>query len=628
MSASSEPITAQSSENSEELKSVIIRFAGDSGDGIQLTGSQFTNESALAGNDISTLPDFPAEIRAPAGTVAGVSGYQIHFGSFEIHTPGDTPDVLVAMNPAALKKNLPELRSGGTLIVNEDAFTKKNLSRVGYTDDPCKDSAIAERYRVIPVPISKLTKEALANTNLSSREVERCKNFFTLGMMLWMFSRPTDATLELIEKKFQKRPELVEANTLALKAGLTFAEATELIGSSYVVKPAPLSPGTYRNIRGVTALAYGFVAASQKSSLPLFFGAYPITPASELLHELAKHKRLGITTFQAEDEIAAICGAIGASYAGSLGVTSSSGPGIALKGEALSLAATVELPLVIVNLQRGGPSTGLPTKTEQSDLLQALYGRHGESPVCVLAASSPASSFELAYEACRIAVNYMTPVILLSDGYIANSAEPWKIPDPESLPPFEVTLAGDHNNNGGNFLPYLRNEKTLARPWAVPGTPGLMHRVGGLEKEDRTGNVSYDADNHHYMTEIRAEKIAGIQEEIPPLAIDGDPEGELLVVGWGGTEGTLTQAIKSAREEGLSRVSRIHLHHLNPLPRDLGDILRRFKRVLVPEINTGQLRSVLRDKYLVEPIGLNLVRGQPIPVATVIDEIRSILKPQ
>ncbi|MCB0345494.1 MAG: 2-oxoacid:acceptor oxidoreductase subunit alpha [Bdellovibrionales bacterium] len=609
-----------------DRESVIIRFAGDSGDGIQLTGKQFTNESALAGNDIATLPNFPAEIRAPAGTLAGVSGYQIHFGSEQIFTPGESPDVLVAFNPAALKANLQDVKRGGILVLNEDAFTDKNLARVAYQQNPCDDESLKENYRVFVVPISKLTKEALSDTALTANEIDRCKNFFALGVMLWMFDRPRDATIHWIESKFKKRPELVSANKMALEAGYTYGDATEIFDLSFSVKPADLEPGLYRNINGSTSLAYGIVAAAQKSGLSVFFGAYPITPASDLLHELAKHKRLGIMTFQAEDEIAAICSAIGASYAGSLGVTSSSGPGIALKGEALGLAVCTELPLVVVNTQRAGPSTGMPTKTEQSDLLMALHGRHGEAPVCVLAASSPSTAFTMAYEACRIALKYMTPVILLSDGYIANGSEPWKIPDPKSLPEIINRRTLKSNNPDGEFLPYLRDEATLARPWAVPGTPGLMHRIGGLEKQDVTGNVSYDADNHSKMTALRAEKIAKIAAEIPPIEVDGPSSGEILLLGWGGTEGTLREAQRRCSEEGLS-VSRIHLHYLNPLPSDLETVLRSFKHVLIPEINTGQLRSIIRDRYLIDAKGYNAVRGQPLRSSRVVEAIKSLVQP-
>lgn len=618
--------TEASTANTEELESVVIRFAGDSGDGIQVTGSRFTSESAIAGNDIVTLPNFPAEIRAPAGTLAGVSGFQINFGSLEINTAGDVADVLVAMNPAALKANLSELRPGGILIINEDSFTEKNLARVDYQSNPVDDKALQEKFKIIVVPITRLTKDALADTDLTAREVERCKNFFTLGIVLWMFNRPHESTIEWIRSKFKKNQKYVDANIAVLKGGMAYAEATELIPSTFSVKPAKLEAGEYRNINGTLSAAYGFIAAAQKSKLPVFFGAYPITPASDLLHELANHKRFGISTFQAEDEIAAICASIGAAFAGQLAITSSSGPGIALKTEALALAVITELPLVIVNVQRAGPSTGMPTKTEQADLFQALYGRPGETPLCVLAPSTPSTAFTCAYEACRIALKYMTPVMLLSDNFVANSSEPWLIPDPAKLPDFEFEFTKKNNNPDGKFLPFLRDEKTLARPWAIPGTPGLTHRIGGLEKEDKTGNVSYDPDNHHLMTTLRAEKIARIADEIPPIEIDGDKNGDLLLIGWGGTEGSIRQACVQARKEGMN-VSRIHIHHLNPLPRDLGEVISNFKNVLIPEINMGQLKTVIRDKYLVDAKGFNMVRGAPIRVSELVDEIKKIVRP-
>ena len=605
--------------SSEELESVVVRIVGDSGDGIQVTGGRFTNESALAGNDIATFPDFPAEIRAPAGTLAGVSGFQINFGSVEIFTPGDEVDVLVALNPAALKSNLDQLISGGTLILNEDAFTEKNLGKVDYQSNPCEDVQLREKYQVHVVPITRLTKEALEDSTLTVREVERCKNFFTLGILLWMYSRSYQSTISWIRSKFAKRPEIAEANVTALQAGMTFAEATELMAQR-VVREAELEHGEYRNLNGTTALAYGLVSAVQKSGREAIFAAYPITPASELLHELAKHKRFGLTTIQAEDEIAAICQAIGASFAGMLGITSSSGPGIALKMEALSLAVMTELPLVVVDVQRAGPSTGMPTKTEQSDLLQALYGRPGETPLCVLAASSSSTAFEISYEACRIALKYMTPVVFLSDGYIANCSEPWRIPDPKKLKPFELQITNKNNNPDGTFLPYLRDETTLARPWALPGTPELMHRIGGLEKEDKTGNVNYDPDNHLLMTRLRAEKIERIADEIPPLEVDGPVKGDLLVLGWGSTEGSIIKAVQQARADGLD-VARLHLYHLNPLPRDLEAVLRNYKNVLVPEINTGQLSTVLKSKFLIDVVGLNVVRGQPLKVADICEKI-------
>ncbi len=621
-----------SNKESSELPSVVIRFAGDSGDGMQVTGGQFTMESAIAGNDIATFPDFPAEIRAPAGTLAGVSGFQINFSSEQVFTPGGSPDVLVAMNPAALKANLKDLKEGGIIIANEDSFTEKNLSKVDFEKNPLEDAELDTNYRLFKVPITKLTKDALADSGLTSREIDRCKNFFTLGIMLWMFNRPSEHTISWIEKKFAKKPQFIKANTTVLKAGMTYAEATEIFPQTYVVQPAKVEAGKYRNVDGTTALAYGLVSAAQKSGLDLFFGAYPITPASSLLHELAKHKQYNVRTFQAEDEIAAICSAIGASFAGALAVTSSSGPGIALKGEALGLATITELPLVVINVQRGGPSTGLPTKTEQSDLLQAIYGRHGESPTCVLAVSNPDSAFHLAYEACRIAVKYMTPVMLLSDGFISNSAGPWKIPNPKDLNKFDVSFAKAKDSEGGEkFMPYKRDEKTLARAWAIPGTKGLEHRIGGLEKEDVTGEVSYNPDNHQQMTNYRAEKIKRIASEIPKTQIDGKETGELLVLGWGSTEGSITEAVNKARAEGIE-VSRAHVHYMNPLPPDLESIIKSFKRVLVPEINCGQLTKVIKSESengeQLNLIGFNQVMGLPLNVKNLVKEIIALARPQ
>ena len=600
----------------EELSSVIIRFAGDSGDGVQIAGTHFTNESAVAGNDIATLPNFPSEIRAPSGSLAGVSGFQINFGSDEIDTPGDNPDVLVALNPAALRANLNEVKPGGILILNQDSFDEKNLKKVGYAANPCEDPDLRARYRVYSVPIGTMTRHALKSLDLEQREVERCKNFFALGITSWMFTRPIEPTLKWIERKFSSKPELIVANTTALKAGIDYASQTEVFPVTFMVKPAKLKPGVYRNMNGSLALSLGLIAASKKSGLPLFYGAYPITPASEILHELAHHKRLGVTTFQAEDEIAAICAALGAAYAGNLAVTGSSGPGISLKTEALGLAVMTELPLVIIDVQRAGPSTGMPTKTEQADLLQAFYGRSGEAPMCILAVSSPNSSFLLAYEACRIALKYMTPVFLLSEGFIANTSGPWRIPDPSQLPEIQVSFCGRTNNANGPFLPYLRDEKTLARPWALPGTAGLMHRIGGLEKADKTGAVSYDGDNHELMCRLRARKIAQIADDIPLLSVDGDKSGELLVVGWGGTEGAIKQAVRNMRKKGLP-VSRAHLHYLNPFPRNFEATLRSFTKVLVPEMNGGQLRSIIRDRFLIDAQGLNRLNGQPLKIAEI-----------
>jgi len=608
----------------EERESVVVRFAGDSGDGIQLTGMQFANESALAGSDVATMPNYPAEIRAPSGSLQGVSAFQIHIGAYDVQTTGDRPDVLVAFNPAALKVNLPGVKQGGVLIVNEDAFTDKNLEKAGYPQNPLRDESLAESYRLFPVPISTLTKQALKDSGLKANEIERCKNFLALGVMLWMFNRPATATLHWIETKFAKNPQMAAANRKALEAGIAYAEATEIFSSTFLIKPAALKPGTYRNLDGTAATVYGLLAASQLSGLKLFLGAYPITPASDILHELSRHKRLGVVTFQAEDEIAAIGAALGASYAGALGVTSTSGPGMSLKSEFLGLAVMTELPLVVINVQRAGPSTGMPTKTEQADLLQALFGRHGEAPLCVLAASSPSDCFPMAYEACRIAVKYMTPVILLTDGYIINGAEPWRIPEIESLRPFEFSFARSNNNSEGDFLPYARDPATLARPWAVPGTPSLMHRIGGLEKEDGRGGVTNEPLNHHIMCQLRAEKIEKITAEIPPVEIDGKPSGELLVLGWGSTEGAISEAVRNLRQEGKD-VSRIHLRHLNPLPSDLGSILARFARVLIPEGNLGQLAMWIRAKYLVDARGYNRITGQPLGVPEIEEAIRKLL---
>jgi len=601
----------------QRFHEVVIRFAGDSGDGMQLTGTQFTNTSALMGNDLSTLPDFPAEIRAPAGTLAGVSAFQVRIADHDIHTPGDAPDVLVAMNPAALQKELGDLKPNGVVIVNTDEFNARNLAKAGYGASPLEDGSLSG-FRVYPVELTTLTRRTLEETSLDTKTKDRCKNVFALGMVYWMFSRPLEPTVGWLERKFAKKPELAGANVRVLKAGYYFAETTEVFQVRYEVQPARLEPGTYRNVLGNTALALGLVAASRRSGLPLFLGAYPITPASSLLHELAKHKRFGVTTFQAEDEIAAVCAAIGASFGGSLAVSASSGPGIALKAEAMNLAVMTELPLVVVDVQRGGPSTGLPTKTEQSDLLQVLFGRNGESPLPVLAASSPKDCFEVAIEACRIATRYMVPVILLSDGYIANGSEPWKLPSVEDLPDLRI----DFHTRAEGFAPYAREPETLARPWAVPGTPGLEHRIGGLEKEDITGNVSYDPANHQRMTDLRAEKVARVAREIPPTEVVGDPAGgELLVVGWGSTQGAITGAVAAARTEGLP-VSQVHLRWLNPLPPDLGEVLGRFRRVLVPEMNTGQLAMLLRARWLVDVESLSKVQGRPFFRQEILDAIR------
>jgi len=602
-----------------EVDSVVIRFCGDSGDGMQLTGTEFTKSSALAGNDLATFPDFPAEIRAPAGTLAGVSGFQLNFSSNEVLTPGDQPDVLVAMNPAALQTNIDDLAPGGTLIVNTGAFTAGNLEKAGYKSNPLDDGT-CDKYRCFKIDISKLTAGALDGLGMGSKDVARCKNFFALGLMFWMYNRPTDGQIRSIEAKFKKNPQLVDANVRAFKAGHAYGETTEMFPSSYVVAPAKLPPGKYRNITGNQATALGIVAAAKQSGIKVFLGSYPITPASDVLHELSMYRNFDVVTFQAEDEIAAIGTVIGASFGGALAVTTTSGPGLDLKSEALGLALTVELPMVIVDIQRGGPSTGLPTKTEQADLLHALYGRHGESPLPIIAARSPADCFDTAFLAFRIAVKYMTPVILLTDGYIANGAEPWLLPKIGELPPFEVTYRTDPN---GYFV-YKRNGQTLARDWVIPGTPGLEHRVGGLEKDALTGNVSYDPENHDAMCRTRAAKVAAIVQDIPPTEIEGPQKGKLLLVGWGGTYGAITQAAKVARGRGL-QVSNIHLRHMNPLPPDLGEILGRFEQVLVPELNLGQLSKVIRSEYLIPAEGLNKVQGKPFKVSEIVDKIEKML---
>ena len=604
----------------EPLEKVVIRFAGDSGDGMQLTGGLFTSTSALAGNDLATLPDFPAEIRAPAGSLAGVSGFQIQFSSIDIFTPGDAADVLVAMNPAALKANLAELRPGGILIVNTGTFRETDLRKAGYAADPLEEGSL-DRFRVFKVDLTDLTRKALAGTGLDQKQIDRCKNFFALGMTYWLYQRSPEMTLRWIEEKFGKRPQLAEANRLALKAGLAYCEATEVFQVRYEVAPAALAPGKYRNISGNSALALGMVTAARKAGIPLFLGSYPITPASDILHELSGHKRHGVYTFQAEDEIAAIGAAIGASFGGALGFTCTSGPGVALKTEMLGLATMVELPLVVANIQRGGPSTGLPTKNEQGDLMQALFGRNSEAPIPVLAASSPADCFLTAYEAARIAIKYMTPVILLSDGTLGNGAEPWRIPDPDELPGIPVRF----RTEAEGFAPYLRDASTLARPWATPGTPGLEHRIGGLEKEDVTGNVSYDPLNHEKMVRLRAEKVARIVNDIPDVEVHGPETGKLVVVGWGSTFGSIRAAVSEAIAEGR-RVSHVHLRHLNPLPRNLGHVLSRFDRVLVPEMNLGQLLFILRAKYLVDARGLHKVQGRPFKESEILAAIDDIME--
>ncbi|MBI3121250.1 MAG: 2-oxoacid:acceptor oxidoreductase subunit alpha [candidate division NC10 bacterium] len=604
----------------EQRESVVIRFAGDSGDGMQLTGMQFTTESALAGNDIGTLPDFPAEIRAPAGTLAGVSGFQLNFSSLEVYTPGDNPDVLVAMNPAALKVNIGDLKPGGILLADQDGFDAGNLKKAGYATNPLEDGSLA-KYQVIVVDMTGMTLKTVEDLKLSNKVASRCKNFFALGLCSWMYSRPIEPTLKWIQDKFKKTPELVEANAPVLKTGYHFGETTELFAVQYEVKPARIAPGKYRNVTGNTAVALGLLAAAKKAGLPLFLGSYPITPASDILHELAQYKNFGVYTFQAEDEIAGVCSALGASFGGGIGVTTSSGPGIALKQEAINLAVMVELPLVICNIQRGGPSTGLPTKTEQADLYQAIFGRNSDSSLPVLAAATPGDCFNMAYEAVRIAIRYMTPVFLLTDGYLANGAEPWLIPKFEDLPSIPVQFRTEVEG----FFPYLRDPETLARPWVKPGTPGLEHRIGGIEKEDVTGNISYSPANHELMTRARARKVAAVAQDIPPTTIRGEQAGDLVVVGWGSTYGSIAAAVDEVRARG-KKVSHVHLRYLNPLPPDLGGILRRFKTVLVPEMNMGQLLTILRATYLVDAVGLNKIQGQPFKVSEIAAKILRLLE--
>lgn len=604
----------------EQLDRVVIRFAGDSGDGMQLTGMQFTTESALAGNDIGTLPDFPAEIRAPAGTLAGVSGFQVNFSSLEVYTPGDNPDVLVVMNPAALKVNIGDLRPGGILLADQDGFDAGNLKKAGYVTNPLEDGSLSQ-HQVFVVDMTGMTLKVLEDLKLSNKVASRCKNFFALGLCSWLYNRPIDPTVKWIHDKFKRTPELVEANARVLKAGFHFGETAELFAVQYEVMPARIAPGTYRNLTGNTALALGLVAAAAKAELPLFLGSYPITPASDILHELAQYKNFGVYTFQAEDEIAGVCSALGAAFGGAVGVTTSSGPGIALKQEAINLAVMVELPLVICNIQRGGPSTGLPTKTEQADLYQAIFGRNSDSPLPVLAAATPGDCFSMAYEAVRIAIKYMTPVILLTDGYLANGAEPWSIPRFENLSPIPVRFRTEPEG----FFPYIRDPETLARPWVKPGTPRLEHRIGGIEKEDVTGNISYAPGNHELMTRARARKIAAVTQDIPPSTIRGDEAGDLLVVGWGSTYGSIAAAVDEVRARG-KRVSQVHLRYLNPLPPDLGSIMRRFTTVLVPEMNMGQLLTILRATYLVDAIGLNKIQGQPFKVSEIAGKILKLLE--
>jgi 2-oxoglutarate ferredoxin oxidoreductase subunit alpha len=603
----------------ETVDRAVIRFCGDSGDGMQITGSQFTNTAALFGNDLATFPDFPAEIRAPAGTLPGVSGFQVHFSSNDVYTPGDSVDVLIAMNPAALKMNIADLKPNGILIVNLDNFEDNDLRKAQVKVSPLEDHSL-DAYRLFSVELTKLTRAALKELGLDTKSMDRCKNFFALGMCYWLYNRSMDLTLRWLTDKFQKKPELVAANTLAMKAGYSFCEATEAFQISYEIPPAKLAPGTYRNISGNAALALGFVAASQQAGVKLFLGSYPITPASDILHELSMYKDFGVTTFQAEDEIAAITSAIGASYAGALAITTTSGPGMALKTEALGLAVAVELPLVVCDIQRGGPSTGLPTKTEQADLLQALYGRNSEAPVPVLAPSTPGDCFWIALEASRIAIKYMVPVIILSDGYLANGAEPWKIPGVEDLPKIEVK----YETNPVGFQPYKRNPDTLARPWAIPGTPGLEHRIGGIEKQDVTGNINYEPLNHEHMVRTRAEKVAGIAQDIPEAVPAGDSSGDLLIVAWGSTNGPITAAMNAQREKGR-KIGHVHLRHLNPFPRNLGEVMKRYKKILVPEMNMGQLVMVLRAKYLVDAQSYGKIQGKPFKQSEIEEKIEELL---
>ena len=604
-------VPLQEGRRKETIEQAVIRFAGDSGDGMQITGSQFTNTTALFGNDLSTFPDFPAEIRAPAGTLPGVSGFQIHFSSRDIYTPGDSVDVLVAMNPAALKTNVADLKTNGILIVNTDNFKETDLKKAQCATNPLEDHSL-DGYRLFKVELAKLTRAALRDLGLDAKSMDRCKNFFALGMCYWLYNRSMDATYKWLDDKFKGKPVLAEANKLAMKAGFAYCDATEAFQVKYEIPPARLVPGTYRNISGNTALALGFVAAAQKSGLPLFQGSYPITPASDILHELSMYKEFGVMTFQAEDEIAAVAAAIGAAYGGALALTTTSGPGMALKMEAIGLAIATELPLVICDIQRGGPSTGLPTKTEQADLFQAVFGRNSEAPVPVLAPATPGDCFWIAMEASRIAVKYMVPVIVLSDGYLANGAEPWKIPTVDELPDFKVRYRTDPEG----FQPYERQEGTYSRPWAVPGTPGLEHRIGGLEKQDGTGNVNYEPLNHEHMVRTRAAKVEAVVAEVPDVVPAGDPEGDLVLVGWGSTYGAITAALRAQREKGR-KVGHVHLRHLNPLPKNLGEVLRRYKKVVVPEMNLGQLVWMIRAKYLIDAEGFNKVQGKPFKVSEI-----------
>jgi 2-oxoglutarate ferredoxin oxidoreductase subunit alpha len=620
MSTVIEPPVTQADKHLEELETVTIRFAGDSGDGMQLTGTQFTNTSAVVGNDISTLPDFPAEIRAPAGSLPGVSGFQLNFSSQDIKTPGDQPNVLVAMNPAALKVNLPDLEEGGTLIINTDSFTSENLKYANYATNPLDDNSLAG-YRVHKLPITTLNMNALkGNVELSRKEIDRSKNFFALGVLYWLYDRPMENTLNWIRAKFAKNLELAKANEIALKTGYNFADTTEVFTTHYTVKKAKIAPGKYRKITGNEATALGFIAASQISGRPLFYGSYPITPASDILHELSRHKSFGVKTFQAEDEIAAVCAAVGASFAGQIGLTGTSGPGVALKQEAIGLAVMTELPLVIVNVQRGGPSTGLPTKTEQADLFQAVWGRNGECPAIVVAPATPADCFHMAIESVRLAFKYMSPVFYLSDGYLANGAEPWALPEVHELPQIEVKFHTDPTT----FMPYARDAETLARPFALPGTPGLEHRIGGIEKQHITGNVNYDPENHHLMVKLRQEKIDRAVNDIPPIEVMGEQSGKVLVLGWGSTYGSISSAVEKMQREGKS-VSAAHLRYLNPFPRNLGEVLAAFETVIVPEMNLGQLCTMIRAKYLVDAVPFSKVKGRPFQIREIVRKVEEYL---
>jgi 2-oxoglutarate ferredoxin oxidoreductase subunit alpha len=614
------PPRPQVPKRTEERDEVVIRFAGDSGDGMQLAGMQFTAETAVAGTDLATLPDFPAEIRAPAGTLFGVSGFQINFSSHDIFTPGDNPDVLVMMNPAALKVNLRDLKPGGIIIADTAEFTENNLKKAGYTTNPLEDGSLVQ-YQVFPVDITQMTLRALEGLNLNTKVATRCKNFYALGLTSWLFTRPIDPTIRWVENRFKKTPELVEANIRALKAGYHFGETAEMFAVQYEVKPARLAPGKYRNITGNTATALGFIAAAERAGVPLFLGSYPITPASDILHEIANYKNFNVYTFQAEDEIAAVGAALGAAYGGAIGICTTSGPGMLLKQETINLAVMVELPLIIADIQRAGPSTGMPTKTEQADLLMAIYGRASESPVVVLAPATPGECFFMAFEAVRLATKYMVPVIFLSDGYLGNGAEPWRIPRTSELPKIDV----HYRTNPEGFQPYLRDPETLARAWVKPGTPGLEHRIGGLAKEDVTGHVSYDPVNNENMIRLRAEKVARVAMDVPRTDVQGDPSGKLLVIGWGSTYGALVEAVERSRAQGKS-VSHVHLRYLNPLPPDLKDIIRRFETVLVAELNAGQLLKIIRAEYLVDAKGMNKIQGQPFKVGELMQKIHELLE--